>query len=450
VIAHKEIETQENSSVKLNVTIEKDALKDEYDKLLNEYKKKAHIKGFRKGKVPASVLERKFGDSIKQEASANCIENSLKEIFDEIDEKPLPYSTPELQDELEPDLEQDLSFSVVYDVFPEIQLGEYKGLTVEVPQVEVTEEDEQRELQKLQDRNAMVVDKKDGVVEKDSIVTIDYAELDENDSVIEETKREGFVFTVGSGYNLYKIDDEVEGMKKDEEKIIEKEYGDDFEYEELRGKKVRLQVNVTAVKEKELPELDDDFAQDISEEYETIDDLKADIKKRLEESKEARVREKTVNSLMDQIIENSSIELPQSMVTMELENSWQNFLGRYRMPEEQLLTLLQHENKDKDSLLEEWKPSVEKNLRARLLIDKMIEEENIEISDNEIEEELQKYADESNKSLDEVKEEISKGNSEQYVRYELKQRKLFDRLIEETDIKKGEKMKFLDLQEENH
>ncbi len=450
MIAHKEIETQENSSVKLNVTIEKDALKDEYDKLLNEYKKKAHIKGFRKGKVPASVLERKFGDSIKQEASANCIENSLKEIFDEIDEKPLPYSTPELQDELEPDLEQDLSFSVVYDVFPEIQLGEYKGLTVEVPQVEVTEEDEQRELQKLQDRNAMVVDKKDGVVEKDSIVTIDYAELDENDSVIEETKREGFVFTVGSGYNLYKIDDEVEGMKKDEEKIIEKEYGDDFEYEELRGKKVRLQVNVTAVKEKELPELDDDFAQDISEEYETIDDLKADIKKRLEESKEARVREKTVNSLMDQIIENSSIELPQSMVTMELENSWQNFLGRYRMPEEQLLTLLQHENKDKDSLLEEWKPSVEKNLRARLLIDKMIEEENIEISDNEIEEELQKYADESNKSLDEVKEEISKGNSEQYVRYELKQRKLFDRLIEETDIKKGEKMKFLDLQEENH
>ncbi len=450
MIAHKEIETQDNSSVKLNVTIEKDALKEEYDKLLKDYSKKAHIKGFRKGKVPASVLEKKFGDSIKQEASANCIEKSLKEIFDEIEEKPLPYSTPELQDELEPDLEQDLSFSVVYDVFPDITLGEYKGLTVEVPQVEVTEEDENRELEKLQDRNAMVVDKKDGVVEKDSIVTIDYAELDENDTIIEETKREGFVFTVGTGYNLYKIDDDVEGMKKDEEKIIEKEYGDDFEYEELRGKKVRLKVKVTAVKEKELPELDDDFAQDISEEYETIDDLKADIKKRLEETKEARVREKTINALMDQIIENSSIELPQSMVNMELENSWQNFLGRYRMPEEQLLTLLQHENKDKNSLLEEWRPSVEKNLRARLLIDKMIEEENIEISDNEVEEEIQKYADESNKSLDEVKEEISKGNSEQYLRYELKQRKLFDSLIEQADTKKGEKMKFLDLIEENH
>jgi trigger factor len=450
VIAHKEIEAQDNSSVKLNVTIEKDALKEEYDKLLKDYSKKAHIKGFRKGKVPASVLEKKFGDSIKQEASANCIEKSLKEIFDEIEEKPLPYSTPELQDELEPDLEQDLSFSVVYDVFPDIQLGEYKGLTVEVPQVSVTKEDEDREIQKLQDRNAMVVDKKDGVVEKDSIVTIDYAELDENDTIIEETKREGFVFTVGTGYNLYKIDDDVEGMKKDEEKIIEKEYGDDFEYEELRGKKVRLNVKVTAVKEKELPELDDDFAQDISEDYQTIDDLKADIKKRLEETKEARVREKTINALMDRIIENSSIELPQSMVNMELENSWQNFLGRYRMPEEQLLTLLQHENKDKNSILEEWRPSVEKNLRARLLIDKMIEEENIEISDNEVEEEMQKYADESNKSLDEVKEEISKGNSEQYLRYELKQRKLFDSLIEQADTKKGEKMKFLDLIEENH
>ena len=134
MIANKEIEKLENSAVKLTVTIEQQALKEEYDKLLKKYTKEAHIKGFRKGKAPAAVLERKFGEGIRQEAAANCIENGLKEVFEEIEEKPLPYVTPQLEDEeLNPDLEKDLTFTVTYDTFPEIQLGDYKGLELKLP-----------------------------------------------------------------------------------------------------------------------------------------------------------------------------------------------------------------------------------------------------------------------------------------------------------------------------
>lgn len=449
MITHKEIEPLENSSVKLHVTIDKQAVNDEYNELLKKYSKTARIKGFRKGKVPTSVLERKFGDSIKQEASANIIEKSLKEVFQEIDEKPLPYSTPELQEDLEPDLEKDLTFSVVYDVYPEVELGEYRGLEIEAPEVEVTEEDEEREIEELRERNSVVVDKEDGVVEQDSIVTVDYVEVDENDNEIEDTKREGFVFTVGSGYNLYKFDDDIIGMKNDEEKILEKEYPEDYEYEELQGRSVRLKVKVTAVKEKQLPELDDEFAQDISDEYETFDDLKQHISKRLNEVAEEKVKEIKMNKLLDKIIENSEVEVPESMIKLELENSWQNFINRSRLPENQLIQMLQYQGKDKDSLLQEWRPEVEKNVKTQLLIDKMIEKENIEISDNEIEEEMQKYAEENNKSLDEVKEEFSQGRANEYLRHELERRKLFETLLEASTINTGERMKFLDVMQDN-
>lgn len=450
MITQKEVNPQEHSSIKLNVTIDKDAVKKAYDELLDKYSKTAHIKGFRKGKVPTSVLERKFGDGIKQEASVNLIEESLKEIFKEIDEKPLPYSTPELQEEIQPELDQDLSFSVVYDTFPDIQLGDYKGLTIDIPAVELTEEDEQRELKNLQERNAIVVDKSDATVAKDSIVTIDYVECDDQGNEIESGRREGFVFTVGSGYNLYKIDEDIVGMKKDEERIIEKEYPADYEYEELQGKKVRLKVTVTAVKEKQLPELDDEFAQDVSEEYETLDDLKAEIRKSLEEATENRLKEMKIDTLIDKIIENSTIDLPHSMLNQELENSWRDFIQRMRGSEEQVLQLLEYQGKTKEDLFEEWKPAAERRVRAGLLIDKMIEKENIEISDEEREEEMQKYADDYNKSIEEIKEQFSSPQMTEYLDYESKRKKLFDMLLEENTVNTGEQVNFLDLMGHNH
>ncbi len=239
-------------------------------------------------------------------------------------------------------------------------------------------------------------------------------------------------------------------MKLNEEKVIEKEYPEDFEDEELQGKKVRIKVKVTAVKRRELPELDDDFAQDISEKYETLDDLKADIEKRLGEALDGRLRQMKIDKLMEKVLENSKIDLPKSMIDVELENFWRNFLGRYRMAEDQVLQILSQQGKDKQTLVDEWKPSVEKNLKTRLLTEKMIEQENIEVSDNEIEEEIKKYAENAQRPLEEVQEEMEKGNSKEYLKHEIQQRKIYDTVLEETSVKKGEKMKFLDFIQDNH
>jgi trigger factor len=450
VIANKDIERLDNSAVKLTVTVEQSALKQEYDDLLAKYAKSAQIKGFRKGKVPASVLERKFGEGIKQEAAANSIEKSLKEIFDEIEEKPLPYVTPELQDEeLDPDLDKELTFTVTYDIFPEIKLGEYKGLEIEVPKVTVTKEDEQRELDEIRDRNAVVVDKPDETVAKDDIVTIDYAELDEKGEEKEETKREGFVFSVGTGYNLHKIDDDVIGMKKDEEKVLDKEYPEDFEYEDLAGKKIKLKVKVTAVKEKKLPDLDDDLAQDVSEKYESLDDLKKDIRERFEKAAENRLREMKVNKLLDKIVENSEVDLPRSMVEMELQNSWRNFLMRSRMPEDQAEQILSMQGKSKEALLEEWTPQAEQSLKSRLLVNKIIEKEGFEVSEEELDEEMKKQAEANDMSFEQVKEQYSQSNYMEYLKNDILDRKAHDFVIENADIKEGKKVKFLDLMNEN-
>ena len=449
MIAHKEMENLEHSAVKLSVTVEQQALKDEYDELLGKYTKTAHIKGFRKGKAPGEVIERKFGEGIKQEAAANIIEKSLKQIFEETEKKPLPYVTPTLEgDELDPDLEKDFTFTVTYDTFPDIELGTYKEIEIEEPQVEVTEEDEERELSDLQERNAIVIDKPDGTVEKDDIITIDYAEVDEKDEEIEGTKREGFVFTVGSGYNLYKIDDDVIGMKKDETKVIEKEFPEDFEVEELRGQKKRIRVTVTAVKQKQMPELDDELAQDIHDDYETLDDLKEDIRKKLHEAAESKVREKKVGQLIDAIVENSTIDLPKGMIDAELENSWRSFLGRSRIPAEDAEKILASQGKSREDLYEEWRPAAEKRLKTRLLLNKIIEEENIEVADNEIEEELSKHAEQQGASVDELREQYEKANYLGYIEDDIKDRKVIDYLLENAKVKKGKKVKFLDIMQD--
>ncbi|MEW5817626.1 MAG: trigger factor, partial [Spirochaetota bacterium] len=219
MIVNKEVEPLENSAVKLTVTVDQQSIKKAYDELLQKYSKTLQIKGFRRGKVPVPVLEKKFGESIKHEAYMNKIESNLKQIFEEIEEKPLPYSHPELQDELDMSMDKDLCFSVVYDTFPKIEIGTYRGLEIEEPVVELSEDDVERELKTLQNQNSIVVDKKDNTVEKDNIVTINYSELEENGREKLKSRREGFAFAAGSKNNLYQIDDDILGMKKDEEKI---------------------------------------------------------------------------------------------------------------------------------------------------------------------------------------------------------------------------------------
>jgi trigger factor len=445
MVSDKQIEHIGNSAVRLTVTVDKDTVKKEYDELVKEYAKKAQIKGFRPGKVPPEILERKFGDSLKAEATQKLLEESLKEAIEGIDEQPLPYARPELDGEIDFDVDKAFTYSVKYDVFPDIELGEYKGLEIEVPEVQITDEDMDREIKAIQEQNAIVIDKEEGEVEKDDIVTIDYRELDENDETVEGTSREDFVFTVGTGYNFYKIDDDILGMKQGEEKIIQKEYPEDSEVEELRGQKKRLAVTVKQIKQRDLPEIDDELAQDVSDEYETLDDLKADVRSRLEQTAESRVREMKKQAILEKVLENSSAEVPESMLGAELERSWRNFTSRLQMNEDDVVNLLSAQGRSKEDLLEEWKPEAEKNLKQQLLIGKMMEAEQIEATDEEVEEQLAEVAKQNNMDIERVREYYQNQGMLEYVNQDVRERKLLDRILEETKVKTSEKLKLLDV-----
>jgi len=448
MIVSKNLENLENSAVKLTVTVSKDAVNKEYSDLLGKYSKSAHIKGFRKGKAPASVLEQKFGDSIKGEATMNLMENSLKEAYEDVEKKPLPYATPVLQEddkEVLIELDNDFTFAVVYDTMPEVKVGEYKGIEIESPVCKIMKKDVDRELETLREQNAVVVEKTEGKAAKGDIVNIDYCELDADGNEIEDTKREDFVFTIGTGYNMFKLDDNVKGMETGKTKKVKKEWAEDDEDKSLAGQKKTIKVKLNSIKVKDLPELDDELAQDISDEYKTLKDLKASIKKRLTESADNIIKERNKQNIIDAIIEKSEIDVPASMIQSEMDSSWNSFVSQSRMPEETVLEIIAAQGKTKDDMLEEWKPSAEKNVKSFLITDKLIAEEKIEVSDEEVDAELKKQAETAGMSYEDAKNYFEQNGMLLYLKNDISNRKLFDFLLKSAEIKEGEKKDYLDL-----
>ncbi len=440
---------KENSSVVLKLTVPESEIKNEHDELVNKYCKVAVVKGFRKGKVPKEILLRKYGESITGELVQNIISKSIDTAFKDAEYQPLQYSQPKLVDEEKLDLEnfkidKQFVFKVTYDTFPKVKLGPYKELEVNELQVKIDKEDMDRELKEIQERNAIVLEKKDGKVEKDNTVTIDYVEM-EADKEKEGAKREDFTFTVGTGYNIYKIDDDVIGMSKDEEKILEKEYPENFENKDLAGKKIKLKVKIKTVKEKKLPEINDELAQDVSEKYKTLDDLKANITKRLKKGSENKIKEKKIKDLIFNIREKSEIPLPESMIQNSLQLRLREFVNQLGGNQEILKYSLQQQGKSLDDLFKEWRPGVEDNVKAELIIDRIIEEEKIEVTDKEIDEELKRIAELQNKDYKEIKEMYEKNNMSNYLRMNLSTEKAYNLLLDSAVVKKGDKVKYLDL-----
>jgi trigger factor len=445
VITSKSIEKLENSAVKLSLTVGKEHAATEYNELLNKYKKEVQIKGFRKGKVPSSVIERKFGEGIRQEAASNLMDKALKAAMEDLEEKPLGYDYPEVQGEPILNPEEDFSFDLIYDTFPEVKFGEYKGIKIDEKQVKILKKHENLELEKIQEQNSVVMDKADETVGDDNIVTIDYCEMDGKEE-IEDTKREDFVFTVGTGYNLYKIDKEIVGMKKNEEKVISKKYKDDFENKDLAGRSLKVKVKVKAVKEKQLPELDDELAQDVNEKFETIEDLRKDIKNQLQEKADKKIKSEKVEQLMNKLVEDSDIILPVSMIKAEQENNWKNFLQQSQTKEEQMLQFLAMQGQTKDQMLESWKENAVKSLKSQLIFNKIIEDEKIEVSDEEMEEEIKKQAEMYSMPVEDLKKSFGEAGLKEYLGSDIKQKKVVEFLLDNAKINKSaEKVDYTDL-----
>lgn len=451
----KEISKLENSAVKLTATIAKEDVVSGYNKNISKYAKNVQLPGFRKGHVPVKVLEQKYGDSLKQEVLADLIDESLNQIFAEEESKdirPLPYTQPRLDGDKLPEFstDKDLTFSVVYDVFPSVEVKDFSKIEVKEPQVEIGEKELNEELKAIQERNAVVIDKKEGEpVEKDNIVTIDYKELDDSGTAIPESEREGFVFTVGTGENIYKIDDEIVGMKKNETKEISKTYDAKEENKDLAGKTKKISVTVKAIKLRNLPALDDELAQDVSEKYKTLDDLKKDISKGLESAKNRKIAELKSQSLLEQLVEKNPIVLPKSMIQAEMESRWRMMAQQFQTTPEQLEKMISASGQSKENMLTQWTGDAEKMLKSRLIVDALIREKNIAVTPEEVEAEFAKIADESGSTIEEVKEHYEDARAKEYIIDEIKENKLYDELYKQVKVSKGDKVKFADLFKNN-
>lgn len=451
----KEISRLENSAVKLTATIAKEDVVSGYNKNISKYAKNVQLPGFRKGHVPVKVLEQKYGDSLKQEVLADLIDESLNQIFAEEESKdirPLPYTQPCLDGDKLPEFstDKDFTFTVVYDVFPSVEVKDFSKIEVKEPQVEIGDKELEEELKAIQERNAVVIDKKEGEpVEKDNIVTIDYKELDDTGAVVAGSEREGFVFTVGTGENIYKIDDEIIGMKKDETKEISKTYDAKDENKDLAGKTKKISVTVKAIKVRNLPALDDDLAQDVSEKYKTLDDLKKDITKGLESAKNRKIAELKSQSLLEQLVEKNPISLPKSMVQAEMESRWRMMAQQFQTTPEQLEKMISASGQTKEAMLTQWTGDAEKMLKSRLIVDALIREKNISVTPEEVEAEFAKIADESGSTIDEVKEHYKDARAKEYIIDEIKENKLYDELYKQVKVSKGDKTAFADLFKNN-
>jgi len=444
VNATKEVQLLEDSKVKLTIRVPTDDVRKQYDDILKEYTQKAHLKGFRPGKVPADIIVRKLGPALIDQTKSEVLEKSLSEAFESVEQKPIPYSTPEIKADVALEIGKDFSFEVIYDTWPVIELGPYAGLEIDQPQWEITDEDIGRELKGIQEQNALFTDKESGELEKGDIANVDYVEL-EAGTEKEGTKREAFVFEVGTGYNVYKIDDDILGMKKGETKVITKVYPEDFETRALAGKSVSLRITLNSVKDMKLPEINDELAQDISEKFKTLDDLKADIRAKLEQTVKNAVRSHTVSRILDSIVETSKIPLPQSIVDYQLENMWQEYVSQMRIEEKKLVELLKAQGTSVASLRTEWLPSAQKRARLQLAISEVAKRENIAIEDNELDAEIAKMAEERKVKPEELKESLSKNNLVDYMKSNLRIDKLYDFLLSKTTLRPGEKRKVLDI-----
>ena len=444
---NKEFTKLEKSAVKLTVTVEKSDVQETYKTILDKYVKNAQIPGFRKGHVPAAVLERNFSDALKQDALSEIIDKSLNEVFEnEKENRPLPYAQPVMEQFPELNLDSDLSYTVTFDVFPKIEVKDFSSITVKEPQVEITDKDIERELTAIQERNAVVMDKKDSeTVAKDDIVTINYSELDENDKEIAGSKREGFVFTVGTGENIYKIDDEIIGMKKNETKQITKTYSKDEKDADLAGKTKKISVTVTSLKIRNLPALDDELAQDVNEKFKTLEDLKNDIKRSLETAKNRKISELKNNSLLSQLVEKNPFDIPVSMLQAELDGRWRMMAQQFQTTPEQLEKMVTASGQTKETMLEQWTGDSEKMLKSRIIVDSLIREKNISVTPEEIEEQYAKIAQEGGISVDEVKKHYSDPRTKEYLIDDTKENKLYDEIYKTVKVSKGDKVNFEEL-----
>ena len=394
-----EILKKENSVVTLKLTIDAQSFDKACKDAYNKNKTKFNVQGFRKGKAPMSIVEKFYGEGVFFEDAVNTLfpdafEAAVKE--HDLD----TVARPEIDVE---EIGKGKNLVIIADVAvkPEITLGEYKNLTVEKPDSEVSDEEVEKEIEAMREQNARFVTVEDREVKEKDMLLIDFnGKVDGVE--FEGGQAENYSIIVGSNTFIPGFEEQLVGMKLNEEKDLSVKFPEEYHAENLAGKDAVFTVKVNEIKEKELPELDDEFAKDVSE-FDTLEDLKADAKAKLQKTKDEYADRELENKLVKMAAENATVEIPEAMIDSQVENMVYDFEYQLKYQGLDLENYLKFTNMSIEGLKEQMRPDAKSRVLNSLVIEAISKSENIDSTEEDLEQELAKMAESYKMEVDKLK-----------------------------------------------
>ena len=390
-------------------------------------KNKINVPGFRKGKATRKMIENLYGESCFYDDAVNAMVPEI--VGGAIDEAKLTLvDRPEI-DVTALSKENGVSFKVKCITKPEVEISDYMGIEVEKPAKTVTDEDVEKQLKAMQEKNGRLVTVEDRAVENGDTVVIDFEGFMDG-KAFDGGKEDGFELKIGSGQFIPGFEDQVVGHEVGDEFEISVKFPEDYQAEELKGKDATFKIKLHQIKRKELPTLDDEFAKDVSE-FDTLDEYKNSLREKLQSDREKQEEMNVENQIFDALIEKVQGEIPEEMYEQEVEESINNFAYRLQSQGLNLETYLKYTGMDVNAIKEQFRPQSEKQLKLRLALEKIAELENLEVSDEAVEEEYEKLAKQYNMEVAQIKNLVA----ETQIRADLKNQKAIDFVKENASVK---------------
>ena len=421
--------TENANEVKLELTVEAQKFSDAIQKVYFQSAKYFNIPGFRKGKAPMNIVEKYYGKEIFYEDAFNevapeVLEEAVKENNIEI------VSRPDI-DVTQIEKGKDLIFTAVFQTKPEVELGKYKG--IEIPKIEytVSDEDINHELGHMQEHNSRLISVEDRPVEKGDIAVIDFEGFVDG-VAFEGGKAENHELEIGSNTFIPGFEDQIIGMKIDEEKDINVKFPDEYFSKDLAGKDATFKVKLHEIKKKELPELDDEFAKDVSE-FDTLEELKKSIKDKIEKDNEQKQKYETEDAVIKAVCENIKVDIPSGMIESETEDMLKNIETRLSYQGLKLDQYLQIMGKTAEEVKKEYEPQAIEAVKSRLMLEAVVKAEKIEATEDEIVEKVKEMAKNYGKSDEEL---LNNENLRNYIKSGIETEKALDFLVKNAKMKK--------------
>lgn len=400
---------EEKNMVKLVIEATAEEFEAGLNNAYNKSKSKINVPGFRKGKAPRKIIEQLYGQEVFFEDAANaiipdayakaCIESELDIVSQpKISVTQLEKGKP-------------FVFEAEVAVRPEVELGNYKGVEVSKVDTEATDADVEEEIKKVAEQNSRTITVEDRAVKDGDMTVIDFEGFVDG-VAFEGGKGENYPLTIGSHSFIDNFEDQIIGMNIGDEKEINVTFPEEYHAEELKGKPATFKVSVKEIKEKQLPDIDDDFAQDVSD-FDTLDEYKADLKKKIAERKEAEAKRQKETEAIEKIVADSKMDIPQAMIDTQVTRMAEDFAQRLQQQGLSLETYFKYTGLTAEKILDDMKPEAVKRIQNSLVLEAVAKAENIQVSDDEFNAELSKMAEMYKMEVDKIKEFMGESEEKQ-------------------------------------